>query len=128
MIVGGMVLLSALNGVDAETGHEVSVVIDKENQKTAHVAVSQPFLVKLPVRLGTGFSWSVTRLPKSVVILNRSVETPSDLRPGGSEYQVFRMQLNDPNKDQIVFSLTQSFDSDQRPSRTVKLDLLPSQS
>jgi len=90
------------------------------------VHAGKPFLIKLPVRLGTGFSWTITETPKQLSVLNKTVETPQNIKPGGEEYQVFQLLVKSPGGADVVFSLSQPFDADPKGVRHVRVRLIAS--
>src|SRR5262249_10861801 len=110
----------------AQRSNEPAIAIAEENAKAARVRPGKPFLIKLPVQLGTGFSWKITQAPKQLSVVSKTVETPQDTRPGGEEYQVFQLLLKFPEETDVVFSLSQPFDPDGGAAQRVQVHLIVS--
>lgn len=128
LLICGILLLTLVTLLADGLGNDLSIIVGTENTRTLSVAVRRPFLVKLPVQFGTGYGWTVTELPKNVVIVNKGVETPGSLQPGGEEYQVFKMKVEVPTNEHVVFSLRQTFEPQRKAIRTVRVNLIISES
>lgn len=124
--VCGILVLSFLALPAGAPVNDLSITIGNENARTAKVVIRKPFFVKLPVQFGTGYSWKITKLPKNVVVIDESVETPNSLLPGGQEYQVFKMKVELSTNEPVLFSLAQPFAPDRKPIRTFKLGVATS--
>ena len=112
----GIFLLMVITPDSGGAAHDVSIIVGSEDMKTARVRIRRPFFVKLPVQLGTGCSWTIARLPKTVVIVSKTVETPGSLLPGGAEYQVFQMKLEAPGNGRVILNLAQPFERQGKPT------------
>src|SRR5262245_28055533 len=105
----GLLLFTSLVFVTGSVANDARIVVGTETTTRATVAIGRPFLIKLPVQFGTGYSWTVKKVPKTVVIINKSIETPQSLQPGGQEYQVFEVKAKAPGNEHIIFNLAQPF-------------------
>src|SRR5438105_1187136 len=98
----GIVLLNIAASTTAPASEGLTIRISAEDAKDARVKVGELLVVKLPVQLGTGYSWTITRLPKNVLFVGKSVETPGALKPGGTEYQVFKLKSEEPLSEHVL--------------------------
>ena len=119
----GILLLNIAGLATAPASEGLTIRIGAEDSKNARVTVGDLVVVKLPVQLGTGYSWTITRLPKNVLLVGKSLETPGAIQPGGMEYEVFKMKIEKPISEYVLFSLVQPFEIEQKPVRTVRLNL-----
>jgi hypothetical protein len=123
----GVLLFNSLALVTGALANDAPIVIGRENAKRTTIAIGRPFLIKLPVQFGTGYSWTVKKLPKTVVVISKTVETPRSLQPGGQEYQVFEVKAEAAGNEHVIFSLVQPFAPNQKATRTVDLNLIASE-
>lgn len=116
-----MVALVEPNSAFAESHNERSYVV--RNDRELRLSVDETVLVRLPVQLGTGYSWSILRTQEFCSIIEKPTEGENS-NPGAEEFQVFRVKAKRAGKGEISFLLSRPFQRDRKTDRIIHLSLV----
>lgn len=99
---------------------KVVTLTDKDNDTKPELTVGDKLVVRLEVRLGTGYSYQVA-VPARAVL--KSLGKPKTLRgdgkPGSKEYQEFRFQAVKAGIDKLELHYRRPFDKKTVPPAKV---------
>jgi len=113
-----------LIGVPTMSAHADSntlVLTESENGKTVQLPLGGQLVVRLPAQLGTGFSWAVvSRKGDALRVTEQRTESAGQLRPGGSEEQVFVFAPQASGSEDVELAYRRPWEQNQPPARTFR--------
>src|SRR5262245_44264893 len=117
-VVLGAVLLAPCLAFSLDE-HTV-IITDKD--RTVTMAEGDVLLVKLPARLGTGYSWRVAKIDKCQLRRDREPWVEDDKsQPGGKQVQVFRFVPKDLGTSMLELHYVRPFEKDVPPHKTYRV-------
>jgi inhibitor of cysteine peptidase len=123
-LLTGAVVVTHLFGVPTMSAHADSntvVLIESQNGKTVQLPIGGQLVVRLPAQLGTGFSWAVvSRKGDALRLTQQRTESAGQLRPGGSEEQVFVFAPQTSGFEQVELAYRRPWEKDQPPARVFR--------
>lgn len=130
-----VVIFSICLVTSVESGDGTTSAEQKKSGKSAEFIVQQnsqfrvytniPFLLLLPVRLGTGYSWMLYGETPELVVSNPSIRSPSNLQPGGAELQVFQVILKSTMPADLRFVLKRPVAPRSENVKEILVHLIP---
>jgi len=113
-----------LIGIPTMSAHADSttlVLTESENGKTVQLPLGGQLVVRLPAQLGTGFSWAVvSRKGGALRVTEQRTESAGQLRPGGSEEQVFVFAPQASGSEDVELAYRRPWEQNQPPARTFR--------
>jgi inhibitor of cysteine peptidase len=120
-LLTGAVVVIQLFGAPTMSAHADSntlVLTETQNGKTVHLPIRGQLVVRLPAQLGTGFSWAVvSRKGDALRLTQQRTESAGQLRPGGSEEQVFVFAPQARGSEEVELAYRRPWEKDQPPAR-----------
>jgi len=107
--------------MSAHADSKTLVLTESENGKTVQLPLGGQLVVRLPAQLGTGFSWAVvSRKGGALRVTEQRTESAGQLRPGGSEEQVFVFAPQASGSEDVELAYRRPWEQNQPPARTFR--------
>jgi len=107
--------------MSAHADSNTLVLTESENGKTVQLPLGGQLVVRLPAQLGTGFSWAVvSRKGDALRVTEQRTESAGQLRPGGSEEQVFVFAPQASGSEDVELAYRRPWEQNQPPARTFR--------
>jgi predicted secreted protein len=100
------------------------VVIGKDECSHVEVSMGKSLIVKLPVRLGTGFSWHVVKNEGGHIQQegdSRFESATGDHKFGGVENQVLRFVTLNRGEEKLLLFYRRPFETDGKPKKIYEI-------
>src|SRR5438132_43827 len=85
--------------------------------------VGSLIIVKLPARLGTGYSWRIVESGKGLRFLSQSQQSDKKQHVGKSDIQIFRFRAYERGDFHLTFYYTRSWVRNQSRLKSYNLDI-----
>jgi inhibitor of cysteine peptidase len=115
-------LLLTLGASAAMAGGETRTFTKGDDKSSASLSVGQSFSIKLPVQMGTGYSWKTASVPAGVKAGGESKEGAA-AAPGGSETQVFKFTAEKPGDGALSLQYRRPWEKDAPAAETFTLNV-----
>jgi predicted secreted protein len=108
--------------------HHITTVEDDTKPLTIKMKKGKLEGVKLPVKMATGYSWSLTKLGDNL----KQPFKPRVIQPkntggvqevGSKEYQIFYIRATEKGEGSVGFEYKQPFDKDSMPEKEFTLNI-----
>ena len=113
-----------LFNIEIEISHDLRL-LKKENIDIYKITVhtKDMFIIRLRTWLGTGYQWELASGPKkNIKLLGLPlIESPPNLKPGGSELQVFHFQAMSRGFEKISFDYVRPWQRANAQKKTLQL-------
>ena len=103
-------------------GQETRTFTKSDNNGKASLSVGQSFVIKLPARMGTGYSWKVAAIPAGVKAAGDAMEGAA-AAPGGTEAQVFKFVAEKSGGGAISILYRRPWEKDTPPADAFTLNV-----
>jgi len=110
----------------AESSERAPVrVAEADHGKVVSLAAGDHLEVRLDVQLGTGYSWSITKIDNRMLkaVGAPTIESPENTRPGSREVQVFRFELRGAGQSTLAFDYSQAWEKQKSPLRVFQVEI-----
>lgn len=100
------------------------VATEAQDNSVLNLSKGQTLLIKLPVQMGTGFSW--VRVGKANLVRDdgNSVTSDKTVKPGGVETQVFQLTALAPGTETLRYLYVQPWNRGAKPAKSFQLKVL----
>lgn len=124
-LLATMLLFVALGALCADGAPKTLTLTEKDNGTIVKVNVGDHVVVRLPVTMGTGYSWQLANQLKEHLLLEGGPlqEHPPGAKPGETEVQVFRFVAKHEGKVPLAFRLVRPWEKHPQPLRTVAVKI-----
>jgi predicted secreted protein len=94
-----------------------------DNGKTIKMQAGESVMLRLPVQLGTGYSWQPPKPGKQDLFLVEPEKSTSQAiaEPGSKEIQVFRLIFTQTGQADVVFQYRRAWDEKTSPAKTFRI-------
>lgn len=100
---------------------------ESDDKGSAKLSVGQSFAIRLPVQMGTGYSWKVSQAPEGVKTVESKVEDNAGAngarKVGGSELQLFRFKAEKPGAGAVTLQYARPWEKDAPAAKTFTLNI-----
>lgn len=100
-------------------GKSAAPLILTEKSSDRSIAIGRMVEVRLPVHLGTGYSWAIASMPREMELMESRTSSSSDGLEGGAGTQIFRFRAVRSGRITLRFDYRRPWETDKAPSKSV---------
>lgn len=87
------------------------------------LADGDTFEIRLPENAGTGYQWSVSRVPDDVTLLDEGITAPEPMQPGAAGQHRFRFIVRGSPTGRVVLELRRPWEHGTAPEEDFEVRL-----
>lgn len=95
---------------------------EKDAAQTVKLRVNDRVVVRLPVQMGTGYSWQLTDNPFFRLVSQR-LDPPAESRPGAGSRQEFQLEALKPGTTRLALRLVRPWEANELPQKTFEVNV-----
>lgn len=109
---------------EISTDQCTKIVTEEMALKEINLKKGEIFCVKLPARMGTGYSWYVEKITPHIKNIGTPLQIPDEKRgPGSVDYQIFRFIGEQEGKTELIFAYKRIWEKNP-PQKQLEIKLI----
>jgi predicted secreted protein len=115
VLVASVAGCGALHAPPTELPRSITVALaNADDGRTLHAHVGDTFVIRLVVQMGTGYGWSVAKVPDALVLREGPEAEPADATQ--KEHARFRFEAVKRGGGALVLELRRPWEKTERPA------------